>query len=123
MAELDECPPSALPSSSLPTSLCSSPVTFQSNDEMIIDEFYLENLSNESLNEAMPRPLKRPRSDEDADTVTWSSTSTSGFSLLFTLDDIHLQSGCIFCPRRCWNKRSTFYETPCESERPLLFVY
>lgn len=81
MAELDESPPSALPNSSPPISLCLSPVTFQSNDETIVDEYYLENLSNESLNEAMPKPLKRPRSDEDADTVIRSSTSTSGFSL------------------------------------------
>ena len=83
MAELDESPSNALPSSSPPTSPYLSPViSFQGNDETITDDFHLESFNNESLNEVMPRPsLKRLRSDEDADTVTWSFSSTSGFSL------------------------------------------
>ena len=72
MAELDESPSNALPSSSPPASPYLSPViSFQGNDETVTDDFYLESFNNESLNEVMPRPsLKRLRSDEDADTVT-----------------------------------------------------
>lgn len=81
MTELDESPTSDLPGSSLPTSPCSSPFTlFQQNDETVVDDFQLENITSESLNEVMTRSsLKRPRSDDDADTVGFTSTSASAW--------------------------------------------